>query len=166
MRLHVLMRSINSTTLLILAFLHFLVGTPEVAEDLTALVFEKALAHLEDVHSPDAISPWLFRIARNCAADYFRRCKPTISLDALVLSEHLQTHALEEIAIAREEQRQLIALLSQLPEREREIIGLKFVVGLQNREIARILQIPEGTVGSILHRVLRRLRVALCGEGA
>lgn len=149
----------------ILAFLRFLVGTPEVAEDLTALVFEKAPGHFADVHSPDAISPWLFRIARNCATDYFRRCKPALSLEHLVSSEHPQTLALGEIAIAREEQRQLIALLSKLSEREREILGLKFVVGLHNREIAHILQIPEGTVGSSLHRVLRRLRAALCGEG-
>ena len=149
----------------ILAFLRFLVGTPEVAEDLTALVFEKALTHLTDVHSSDAISPWLFRIARNCATDYFRRYKPILSLEQLVIAEHPQTYTLEEIAIAREEQRQLIALLSKLSEREREILGLKFVVGLHNREIAHILQISEGTVGSSLHRVLRRLRAALRGEG-
>ncbi len=148
----------------ILAFLRFLVGSTEVAEDLTALVFEKALVHLPGVHSPGAINAWLFRIARNCATDYFRRCKPMLSLDSLVLSEHPQTLALEETAIAREEQKQLLSLLSTLSEREREIIGLKFVVGLHNREIARVLQIPEGTVGSSLHRVLRRLRTALDAE--
>ena len=148
----------------ILAFLRFLVGSTEVAEDLTALVFEKALVHFADLHSPDAINAWLFRIARNCAADYFRRCKLTLSLEGLVLSEHPQSSALEEIAIAREEQRQLLALLSKLSEREREIVGLKFVVGLHNREIAHILKMPEGTLGSTLHRILRRLRAALDAE--
>ncbi len=149
----------------ICAFLHFLVGTPEAAEDLTSLVFEKAWLHLDDLRSPDTAGPWLFRIARNCATDYFRRCKPTLSLEQLLPAVHLQAGSLEEAAIAREEERILLAHLRALPEREREVIGLKFVVGLTNREIARSLQLPEGTVSSLLYRGLRRLRSALKEEG-
>src|SRR5579859_5570014 len=55
----------------IFAFLHFLVGTPEVAEDLASLVFEKVWTHLEDIRAQDTAGPWLFRIARNCSTDYF-----------------------------------------------------------------------------------------------
>ncbi len=152
----------------VLGFLRFLVDSPEVAEDLTSLVFEKALRHFVDVRTPDTVGPWLFRIARNCATDYFRRCKPTVSLEQLISAEHLndqQTASLEEGAIGREEQRYLLIHLSQLSEREREVIGLKFVANLHNREIARVLQIPEGTVGSLLYRTLRRLRLALDEEG-
>ena len=149
----------------VLAFLRFLVGTPEVAEDLTSLVFEKALTHLADVRTPGTAGPWLFRIARNCATDYFRRCKPTVSLEGLLTMAHPQTGSLEEGAIEREEQQSLLAHLSRLSEREREVIGLKFVAGLNNREIARVLQIPEGTVGSLLYRTLRRLHAVLDEEG-
>ncbi|MGI9057209.1 MAG: RNA polymerase sigma factor [Ktedonobacteraceae bacterium] len=150
----------------VLAFLCFLVGTPEVAEDLASIVFEKAMTHLVDIHTPEAVGAWLFRIARNCATDYFRRCKPTISLEQLVLEEHPQTAALEESIVASEEKSYLLTHLKQLSEREREVIGLKFVAGLNNREIAGVLQIPEGTVGSLLHRTLRRLRTMLKEEGA
>lgn len=150
----------------VLAFLCFLVGAPEVAEDLASIVFEKAMTHLVDIHTPEAIGAWLFRIARNCAADYFRRCKPTVSLEQLVLEEHPQTAALEESIVASEEKSYLLTHLKQLSEREREVIGLKFVAGLTNREIAGVLQIPEGTVGSLLHRTLRRLRTILKEEGA
>ncbi len=150
----------------VLAFLCFLVGAPEVAEDLASIVFEKAITHLVDVHTPEAVGAWLFRIARNCATDYFRRCKPTVSLEQLVLEEHPQTAALEESIIANEEKSYLLTHLKQLSEREREVIGLKFVAGLTNREIAGVLQIPEGTVGSLLHRTLRRLRTMLKEEGA
>ncbi len=150
----------------VLAFLCFLVGTPEVAEDLTSIVFEKAMTHLVDIHTPEAVGAWLFRIARNCATDYFRRCKPTVSLEQLVLEEHPQTTALEESIVASEEKSYLLTHLKHLSEREREVIGLKFVAGLTNREIAGVLQIPEGTVGSLLHRTLRRLRTMLKEEGA
>ena len=150
----------------VLAFLCFLVGAPEVAEDLASIVFEKAMTHLVDVHTPEAVGAWLFRIARNCATDYFRRCKPTVSLEQLVLEEHPQTAALEESIVASEEKSYLLTHLKQLSEREREVIGLKFVAGLTNREIAGVLQIPEGTVGSLLHRTLRRLRTILKRGGS
>ncbi len=149
----------------IFAFLHFLVGTPEAAEDLTSLVFEKVWMHLEDIQAHDMVGPWIFRIARNCATDYFRRCKPTVSLECLLSAQHPLIGFVEEIAIAHEEERILLAHLSQLSEREREVIGLKFAVGMTNREIARILQVPEGTISSLLHRTLRRLRAALNEDG-
>ena len=149
----------------VFAFLQFLVGVPEVAEDLTSLVFEKAWAHLADIQGQDIAGPWLFRVARNCATDYFRRCKPVLSLESLLPAQHPQAASLEEVAIAREEERRLLAHLRLLSEREREVVGLKFAVGMTNREIARILQTPEGTVGSLLHRALQRLRAALSEEG-
>lgn len=149
----------------VLVFLSFLVGSQEVAEDLASLVFEKALIHLTDMQTPDTAGPWLFRIARNCATDYFRRHKPTVSLQQLLIEEYPQAGSLEEIVVASEQQRHLLAHLSQLSERERVVIGLKFVANLNNREIARVLQIPEGTVGSLLYRALRRLRAALAEEG-
>jgi RNA polymerase sigma-70 factor (ECF subfamily) len=149
----------------ICAFLHFLVGTHEGAEDVASLVFEKAWTHLGDFCTVDEAGPWLFRVARNCAADYFRRCKPTLSLEQLLPAVQLPSGSLEEAAIAREEERILLAHLGTLPEREREVIGLRFVVGLTNREIARVLQCPEGTVSSLLYRGLRRLRAALDEEG-
>ena len=77
----------------ILVFLCFLTGKPEVAEDLASLVFEKALVHLADVRTPDTAGPWLFRVARNCATDYFRRCKPTVSLEQLITEEHPQAES-------------------------------------------------------------------------
>jgi RNA polymerase sigma factor (sigma-70 family) len=149
----------------VLVFLCFLAGTPQVAEDLASLVFEKALIHFAELQTPDTAGPWLYRIARNCATDYFRRCKPTVSLEHMIVEDHPQTVSLEEIVVASEEQRHLLAHLGKLTGREREIIGLKFVANLNNREIARVLQIPEGTVGSLLYRALRRLRAALTEEG-
>ena len=149
----------------VLGFLRVLVGNPEVAEDLTAQTFEKALLHFADLHALESADAWLFRIARNCAADYFRRARPAVSLERLLPAEHPQDEMVEDRAIAREEQRDLLAHLNRLPEREREMIGLKFVTRLSNREIARVLHVPEGTVSSTLYRALGRLRTALKEKG-
>ena len=149
----------------VLAYLRFRVGSSEAAEDLVSQVFERALTHLADLQSPGAIGAWLFRIARNCASDYFRRQRPAASLDTLVDSCHPRGCSPEETLVAQEERMNLLSQLNRLSEREREVIGLKFVACLQNREIARVLNIPEGTVGSLLHRTLARLRDALHEEG-
>lgn len=145
----------------VLAYLRFRVGSSEVAEDLVSQVFERALTHLDSLQAPGAVGAWLFRIARNCATDYFRRQHAVASLDTLVDSFHPKDCSPEETLVAQEERLRLLALLEGLPEREREVIGLKFVACLQNREIARVLNMPEGTIGSILYRTLARLRAGL-----
>lgn len=145
----------------VLAFLQFLVGTQQGAEDLSSLVFEKVWLHLSEIQDAETAGPWLFRVARNCAVDYFRRNKSVASLEQLLPTEHPQATSCEEVVIAREEERTLLAHLNLLTERERVVIGLKFAVGLTNREIARVLAVPEGTVGSTLYRALRSLRAAL-----
>lgn len=147
------------------AYLRFRVGSTEVAEDLVSQVFERALTHLADLQSTAAAGAWLFRIARNCAIDHFRRQRPTASLDTLIDSSHPRDCSPEEVILAQEERARLLLHLKRLPEREREVIGLKFVACLQNREIARVLNMPEGTVGSLLHRTLARLRDVLHDEG-
>ena len=150
----------------VLAYFRFRVGKGDVAEDLTSLVFERALTHIADLHVPAAAAAWLFRIAQNCAHDYFRRQRPEVSLEELAVTERLQQErSLEEQVLADEERRNLLAHVSHLPEREQEIIGLKFVAHLTNRQIARVLNIPEGTVGSLLYRILGKLRNALHEEG-
>ena len=149
----------------ILAYLRFRVGIGDVAEELTSQVFERALLHSGELRQPEAAAAWLFRIARNCVVDYFRHEKFEASLEHLAASEHPQTPSTEESVIAEEERRLLLAYVSHLPEREREIIGLKFVAHLTNREIARVLTLPEGTVGSLLYRTLEKLRQALRTEG-
>ncbi len=149
----------------VLAYFRFRVGKGDVAEDLTSLVFERALTHIADLHVPEAAAAWLFRIAQNCAHDYFRRQRPEVSLEELAIAEQPRERSLEEQVLADEERRNLLVHVSHLSERDQEIIGLKFVAHLTNRQIARVLNIPEGTVGSLLYRILSKLRNALHEEG-
>ena len=149
----------------ILAYLRFRVGMSDVAEELASQVFERALLHSGELRQPEAAAAWLFRIARNCVVDYFRHEKFEPSLERLTDRDHPHTLSTEESVIAEEERRMLLAYVSHLPEREREIVGLKFVAHLTNREIARVLALPEGTVGSLLYRTLEKLRRVLRTEG-
>lgn len=149
----------------VLAYVRFRLGRLDYAEDLTSQIFERAFTHLQDLQNMEAAGSWLFRIARNCVADYFRRYRPEVSLERLLHVEHPLQESPETLALDREEAESLLFHLGTLSEREREVIGLKFVAQLSNNEIAHILHIPAGTVGSHLYRGLRRLRDALHAEG-
>jgi RNA polymerase sigma factor (sigma-70 family) len=149
----------------VLAYFRYRIGKADVAEDLASLVFERALTHLAELKVSEAAGAWLFRIAQNCAHDYFRRQRPDVSLEQLAFVERPQQCSSEELVLADEERRSLLAHVSHLSEREQEVIGLKFVAHLTNRQIARVLHIPEGTVGSLLYRALGKLRNALYEEG-
>jgi RNA polymerase sigma-70 factor (ECF subfamily) len=58
----------------------------------------------------------------------------------------------------REELRDLAALLRGFPQREQDIIALKFDAELSNTQIAEIMQLSESNVRVIIFRTLRRLR--------
>lgn len=147
------------------AYLRYRTGDPTLAEDLAAEVFVRAWARRDVLRRPDAAIAWLFAVARNLAIDRLRRdrhIRTAVSLDALPDGRHPQGETPEE-EVLRDERRALARYgLTTLGEREREIVELRFVAELRNRDIARVLGLREGTVASILHRSLRRLREQLC----
>jgi len=64
----------------------------------------------------------------------------------------------EEAAIHNSEADRLASLLVTLPDRERELIALKYGAGLTNRAIARATGLSESNIGTILHRAVTALR--------
>ena len=138
-------------------FFRYRVGDGPVAEDLTATTFERAWrARTRYRREKAAFSTWLFTIARNIAADHFRRQRPTVPLDAI--SVQTDGPSVEEKVQHWDELERLGALLARLPARERELVSLKYGAGLTNRSVARLTGLSESNVGTILHRVVRRLR--------
>jgi RNA polymerase sigma-70 factor (ECF subfamily) len=138
-------------------FMRYRVGDGPVAEDLTSATFEKAWrARSQYRRDKAAFSTWLFTIARNVAVDYFRRQRPVVLLASV--SEQPDGTFVEETVQRGDDLARLGALLARLPGRERELISLKYGAGLTNRSIARLTGLSESNVGTILYRVVRRLR--------
>ena len=134
-----------------------------LAQDLTAATFERALAHLDQLRSPEAFGGWLFRIARNELAGHYRRRRVHVPLEA-VAGQPDDAPPVEVQAERSEELVRVLAVVRTLPEREQEIIGLKFLGGLNNRQIGQAMGLRAGHVAVILYRAIRRLR-DLLGEG-
>lgn len=139
-------------------FVRFRVGDPHLAEDLTAHVFERALSKLVTVREPERLRAWLFTIARRAIADHYRARRAEAPLSTTEEFAHLWAESPESEALRREERHRLAAYLASLGEREREVLGLRFAAGLNNREIAAILHLSEANIGQIIHRAVVKLR--------
>lgn len=141
-------------------YINFRVGNNKLAEDLTSLVFEKALTKINTYRSDKASLPtWLFSIAGNTVTDHYRQSsrRQTISLDE---AENMisQDPSPEDQVIREEERQKLHLCLARLSRQEQEIISFKFGAELTNRRIAGLLGLSESNVGTILYRAVRKLR--------
>lgn len=138
-------------------YLRYRLGQTDLAEDLTSTTFEKAWRARERYRRDlSAFSTWLLTIARNVATDYLRQPHADVPLDAV--SEYPAPTATDETVLHQIELQHLVALLSLLPARDRELVALKYGAQLNNREIALQLKLSESNVGTTLHRIVAKLR--------
>ncbi len=139
-------------------FFRYRLRDAAAAEDLTSLTFEKAWRargrYRRDVA---AFSTWLLAIARNVAVDYSRARREHASLDSAAHVIAPAGSPEDEGARASDRER-LAALLAGLPERERELLALKYGAGATNRAIAEVTGLSESNVGTIIHRAVQTLR--------
>ncbi|UCH50725.1 MAG: sigma-70 family RNA polymerase sigma factor [Chloroflexota bacterium] len=141
-------------------YINYRVSNRNEAEDLTSLVFEKALAAFHRYDSKkSAPQTWLLTIARNTVTDYFRKSsgRNTLPLENAFSIESDDPSPQEETE-RREEYQRLQFCLAALPQREKEIISLKFGGELNNRQIASMVGLSENNVGTILFRAVCKLR--------
>lgn len=144
----------------ILNYIRLRVDGEDLAQDLTAAVFERAVSRQHTLRKREAFGAWLFRIARTTVAGYYRQRRPTVSLD--VAADRPSPEASPSEALMRQEELARMRMaLSSLSEREQEIIRLKFGGGLGNQEISGVLRLRAGHVAVILYRALRKLRAKM-----
>jgi RNA polymerase sigma-70 factor (ECF subfamily) len=138
-------------------FFRFRVGDGPLAEDLTATTFEKAWRKRHHYRKDIAtFSTWLFTIAKRVAVDHYRKQRLEVSFD--ILSNTPAEGNLEDEVIRKVEFAHLSVLLSQLADRDRELVALRYGAGLTNRAIAGLTGISESNVGVLLHRLTEKLR--------
>ena len=136
------------------------VGNREEAEDLTSHIFIKAVRSLDRERNPQSTRSWLFRVARTTIADYWRAFyrTATSSFDALLEAgwqgptEHEDEDRLFESSSSADHVQRL---LQALPERDREVLTDRFLLGLSVRETAVRMGLTEGNVKTLQFRALK-----------
>lgn len=131
-------------------------GSRSLAEDVTQEVFLR-LAKGRSRWWPRAkFRTWLYQVTLNTAREFRRRRQR----DAQPLTDEAleRQTAPDPPTLARAD---LSRALDLLPQRQREVVVLRFYEGLSTKETARIMRCREGTIKSHLHRALATLRQAL-----
>jgi RNA polymerase sigma-70 factor (ECF subfamily) len=142
----------------------------EAAQDITSETFLKALGKLWQFQWRNvSFSSWLYKIATNEVRQYFRKAeyKKSVSLEELqeqgfeLLSSHDPENELIEAQEKLEQHQEFLEVqqrIVRLPARYQEVITLRFFEKKQIKEIAEILGKREGTIKSLLHRAVEKLR--------
>jgi RNA polymerase sigma-70 factor (ECF subfamily) len=134
------------------------VHRPSDAEDLTQLVFVKALEALPRYEARGIpFGGWLFRLARNAVIDFVRTRHEHAELDA-VLERANGDAGPDEIAAFRQELHAVAVAMGALTSDQREAIALRFFSGLSAREAAEAMGKQEGTVRGLQFRAIASLR--------
>jgi RNA polymerase sigma-70 factor (ECF subfamily) len=147
------------------------IGRKEISRDLAQDVFLKVYLSLHSFDPAYRFKTWLYRIASNCAIDYLRRRVPsTCSLSpdprdggGRVLARALTGNGPDpdEVLRARELQHRLEIAVRGLPPEFRQLILLRHRQHCRYDEIARITDLPIGTVKNRIFRAREMLRARL-----
>jgi len=131
-----------------------IVGNPEDAQDALQNTMAKVLRALPGEEREIELKPWLYRIAHNESIDLLRRRRETRELD---VEQIAPGYGLAEDAATRERLRGLIADLKELPDRQREVLVMRELSGLEFEEIGAALS----TSGEVARQTLYEARQSL-----
>lgn len=138
-------------------YIYFRVSDDDTTEDLTSQVFLKAWESLDryKVSSSPYIA-WLYTIARNLVIDYYRTKKESLPLDDAMSVTSEDQPPVEAVEI-RLDLETLRDEFQSLTEDQQQVLILKFIDGLPNENIAKMMNRKEGAIRALQMRALQTL---------
>lgn len=127
-------------------------GDADLAEELAQEAVARACRHWRRVRTMDAPAAWLHRVARNLAHSHFRRARAGARAHDRARVDRDPAAPDDAVTIR--------VVVASLPRRERDAIVARYYLGMSVRETAAALECPEGTVKTLTHRAIARLRDA------
>lgn len=142
------------------------VKNPQEAEDVLSEVFYKIVKSF-DTYDPAkaSVSTWIYTVTRNTVLNYFR--KPRNAGGEFLEAEKLPdlSPLPDEIILREEEREALISALEQLPQRERDVIILRFYHEYTPVQVSQLTGISYANVKVIQTRAVQRLREIMYQAG-
>lgn len=139
------------------------VGQQQQAEDLAGELFTRMVSHLP-AFQPSGVPfrAWLFRIAYNLTMDHFRvgNGKELASLDQATMLAQPEQNPVQQVEQQMTRDMLQTALETLVPE-QRQVIILRFLVGLSLQETADVLERTLSAVKAMQHRGLKTMRMSL-----
>lgn len=131
------------------------------AEDITEEVFVKAWKAIKSCKGKgQTFSAWIYRIAHNHIINTLRNTQKFASIDM----ENIAAISSPKLELEMKlEQQELTEMIADLPQNQRQVVVLKFIEGLDNRETGKIMRKSEGAVRILQMRALTALRQKIGG---
>lgn len=137
-----------------------LLGSQDKAEECVAETFSRLLQALKSGKGPKKyVRPYLYRTAHNWITDQYRR--PIPEEEELQENHYQIDDHIENKVVSQLESREIRQVLRELPENQRQVVVLKYLEGMENNEIAEILDKPVGAVKALQHRGIVTIRKKL-----
>lgn len=137
-------------------------GDNTLSDDLAQDTFIKAWTQLATFKNKSSFETWLFRIAYNVFYDYIRSLKESQSIEDVEREVDSLYHAYADDGSVKSDIHQALGMLNP---NERACITLFYMEDRQIKEIADIMQLPEGTVKSNLSRGKEKMTTYLKQNG-
>ena len=147
----------HSLTLVRMAVL--LVDAPAAAEDVVHDAFLALQANSAALRDERAALTYLRRCTINGSWDVLRRRRTVRHF--LAGPHHILADSADEVVLLRDEHRRMLILLRGLPQRDQEVLVLRYWCNLSEVAISRTLGVSTGTVKSTASRALRKIERAL-----
>jgi RNA polymerase sigma-70 factor, ECF subfamily len=138
-------------------------GSRDDALDVLQETFAYLFGRFPGFTLSSTLRAFLYPVVKHTSVSLARKRRRVVSLDA---AERAQADAALEAAWQPDETAELDVVISSLAEGHREVLRLRFALGLQLDEIASALDVPLGTVKSRLHNALKALREVVEGRNS
>ena len=134
------------------------IGVKLTAEDLASEVFRSLLEELKIQRGPTTyLRAWLYRVAHNLIVDELRRSKHR-EHEPLDEDRHAADPKVSEQVQQSMAQQLTLRALQQVTEKQRAVLVLRYLQGLEIEEISQTLKMSIGTVKALQHRGLEAMR--------
>lgn len=139
-------------------YIFYHVADPELAEDITSVVFLRAWENLNTFRiGRSPFEAWLNRIAHNAVIDHYRTRKNMVSLEEVAPLQLSYADEVEKKLDLQILTQELIQGMKVLTGTQQEVLILRFIFGFTTQEIARSLNKQQGAVRALQMRGLKRL---------
>lgn len=146
----------------IYAFVYRRIEDKDDVQDVTSLVFEKAMLNLNKYVSKGwSFGSWLYRIALSETGNYYRKNARAIKVSLSSESIQQLCEEMDDLSDMRELQARLLHALQSLKPGDMELVLLRYVEKLPYHELADMRQTTENALRVKLHRILESLKTKL-----
>ncbi|RCX16575.1 RNA polymerase RpoE-like sigma-24 subunit [Anaerobacterium chartisolvens] len=146
-------------------------GTKEDALDLTQEVFISLFKSMGSLKEDFSVLPWVRRVTVNRCLNFVRDKKDTVSLnqtteDGSEMQEFIPSdESTENRVVCRDIKECMERAINELPDRERMAVLLRHMKGMKYEEVSKTMNLPLGTVKTLLHKGRKIIKEHLAREG-